>query len=317
VLQGRRYPRRKGSSGSDGLPVWINALWGAEPTGYAELRWRTRREAGMGRSFIELRDPRLPELIRARGGETDVYAGVAPRARRDGTRAGIERAHVLWVDLDGAEALRVAERFSPAPSMILASGSEGCGHAYWALWPPAGPDEVERANRRLAHHLGADLRATDAPRILRPPGTFNWKQGWPAPVELLDVNYAIYAVPDVVGALPDPPPSRVDPSSEPASPVADDPLKALPVAQYVEALTGLAPDASGKLSCPLPDHDDRTPSFQVYPSNDSWFCFGCERGGRIYQLAALLAGYPLPLRGDDFRAVRRVLLAQLHEEAAA
>ena len=317
MLQGKRHPGREGSSGSDGLLVWINALWGAEPTGYAELRWRTRRGPGMGRSFIELQDPRLPQLIRARGGETDIYAGVAPRARRDGTRDGIERAHVLWADLGDAGAVRAAERFSPPPSMIVTSGSEGCAHAYWVLWPPASPGEVERANRRLAYHLGADLRATDAPRILRPPGTFNWKQGWPVPVELVKVDYAIHTVADVVGHLPDPLPRPADVASEPASPVADDPLEAVPVAQYVEALTGLAADAGGKLSCPLPDHDDRTPSFQVYPSNDSWFCFGCERGGRIYQLAALLAGYPLPLRGDDFRAVRRVLLAQLHEEAAA
>ena len=48
---------------------------------------------------------------------------------------------------------------------------------------PAAPDEAERANRRPAHKLGADMSATDAARILRPPGTSNFKGPAPQPVE--------------------------------------------------------------------------------------------------------------------------------------
>ena len=29
--------------------------------------------------------------------------------------------------------------------------------------------------------------------------------------------------------------------------------------------------------CPL--HEDRRPSFTVYPDTNSWYCFGCQRGG--------------------------------------
>jgi DNA primase len=29
--------------------------------------------------------------------------------------------------------------------------------------------------------------------------------------------------------------------------------------------------------CPLPDHEDKTPSFVVYSSSNSWWCFGCSR----------------------------------------
>jgi hypothetical protein len=41
--------------------------------------------------------------------------------------------------------------------------------------------------------------------------------------------------------------------------------------------------------CPLPDHEDRTPSFVVYPpdaqgGHDSWFCFGCQRGSDVLDL---------------------------------
>jgi DNA primase len=39
--------------------------------------------------------------------------------------------------------------------------------------------------------------------------------------------------------------------------------------------------------CPLPGHDDRTPSFTVYPETNSWYCFGaCQRGGDVVDLGA-------------------------------
>ncbi len=43
--------------------------------------------------------------------------------------------------------------------------------------------------------------------------------------------------------------------------------------------------------CPLPDHNDRSPSFTVYPETDSWYCFGCCRGGDVLDLHQLAYGY--------------------------
>lgn len=43
--------------------------------------------------------------------------------------------------------------------------------------------------------------------------------------------------------------------------------------------------------CPLPDHEDRSPSFTVYPETNSWYCFGCSRGGDVVNLAAAAWGY--------------------------
>jgi hypothetical protein len=39
--------------------------------------------------------------------------------------------------------------------------------------------------------------------------------------------------------------------------------------------------------CPLPDHEDRSPSFVVYPEGNGWWCYGCNRGGDVVDLAAL------------------------------
>ncbi len=33
------------------------------------------------------------------------------------------------------------------------------------------------------------------------------------------------------------------------------------------------------ISCPLPDHNDKTWSFMIYDKNNRWQCFGCWKGG--------------------------------------
>lgn len=74
---------------------------------------------------------------------------------------------------------------------------------------------------------------------------------------------------------------------------------------YVRALVGLEPDAHGKVRCPL--HEDRTPSLHVYPTPEQgWYCFGCRRGGTVYDLAA--AVWKRPVRGPGFLDLRDDLL---------
>jgi hypothetical protein len=86
-----------------------------------------------------------------------------------------------------------------------------------------------------------------------------------------------------------------------------DPLHAIPAREYVQALAGVEVSSSGRLRCPLPDHKDRTPSFQVY--DHGWHCFGCNRGGSIIDFGA--AWYGIVPRGPGYREIRRRLLADL------
>lgn len=67
--------------------------------------------------------------------------------------------------------------------------------------------------------------------------------------------------------------------------------------RVAELETVLRP-AGGKLvgRCPLPDHEDRTPSFYCYAGEhagfyDSSWCFGCSRGGDVIDLYGLLKGW--------------------------
>src|SRR5215217_1165539 len=43
--------------------------------------------------------------------------------------------------------------------------------------------------------------------------------------------------------------------------------------------------------CPLPDHEDKTPSFAANPEKNVWYCHGCHRGGDVVALARLAWGY--------------------------
>ena len=62
------------------------------------------------------------------------------------------------------------------PTFIILSG--GGIHAYWRLKEPLQREEisnVEELLKRLASYFSGDMGATDASRILRIPGTFNYK----------------------------------------------------------------------------------------------------------------------------------------------
>jgi DNA primase len=42
--------------------------------------------------------------------------------------------------------------------------------------------------------------------------------------------------------------------------------------------------------CPLPDHDDKTPSFYIYPPG-RFYCYGCGRGGDVVDLEFFCGDY--------------------------
>jgi hypothetical protein len=42
--------------------------------------------------------------------------------------------------------------------------------------------------------------------------------------------------------------------------------------------------------CPLPDHEDRTASFYIYPPG-RWWCYGCSRGGDVVDLEFFCGDY--------------------------
>lgn len=288
---------------------FLEALAGdPRPGELLELRYRLDDGERMGQQF---EPPRRLHALATRalilGRRTDVYVGCAPRARRHGGRDAVERGFVLWADCDGEGAADALERFDPQPAIVIASGSGPNRHAYWTLTEALGRDELERANRRLAHALGADPASADAARILRPPETRSHKRLPPTAVEALRLEpQGRRRADDIVGGLPDPPaPERTAPQTTPGPRRNGDPLLAIPPAVYVERLLGVRVPRHRKVPCPF--HPDERPSLHVYDTPErGWYCYGrCQRGGSIYDLAAALHGHDTS--GQSFLRLKREL----------
>ncbi|MDQ2761319.1 MAG: CHC2 zinc finger domain-containing protein [Actinomycetota bacterium] len=272
------------------LERYLRVLAGSHPAGRL-LEVRYALGAGqMRQRFVPAEHPdRAAGLIRALATHSDVYTGVLLRARRAGGRDAVTPSHLAFVEIDAVDGAVRLERLPYPPSMIVASGTPGHLHCYWRLQQPVGAAALERANRRLAQHLGGDLASVDAARILRPAGSANHKHEPSAPVTLLELRPGRVALDELVEGLPHPPtvPARSSAPAPRRGHPLDDALLALPAEHYARMLAGLEASRAGKLACPF--HADHTPSLQLY-ADGGWYCFGCQRGGTIYDFAAALWG---------------------------
>jgi hypothetical protein len=297
------------------LTAFLALLVAREPGGLLEVRAR-RAEGGMLQRFH--RPGRLREAADALlelGARTDVYVGCAPRLRHAGDGSSLGQAWVLWVDCDGAASVARLAAFLPAPAVVVRSGTATNVHAYWPLVRPLAPDEATAANRQLAGVLGADARSADATRILRAPGTRNFKHDPPRAVTLDRFKPARrFTVAQLVATTAMGTSTAAASSEARASAVDDDPLRRIPPGVYVQALTGQPVERDGKVTCPF--HEDHTPSLHVYERPEQgWYCFGCGRGGSIYDLAAEL--YGVSPRGRGFVRLRVLLQQRFQERAPA
>jgi hypothetical protein len=262
----------------------------------------------LGRLFLGTEVRHAARLLVRIARERDVYLGVAPRMRRRGTRQDLAPTSLLWADCDGPQALTTLQAFRPQPSMLIASGSPAHAHAYWPLSEPLPLQELEQANRALASALGADSKCADAARILRPPGTRNFKYTPPRLVHVLHYNEERHEPAEILADLPvleHRPAAEVRQANQ-----SCDPLLSIPPARYVEVLLGQQVPRSRKLHCPF--HADGTPSLHVYPTPEQgWTCFGCTNddgrplGGDIYTLASRL--WQIPTCGQKFLELRERL----------
>lgn len=247
-------------------------------------------------------------------GEEVFCTPLTRRARRSGKAGGILPGRIAWVDIDEPAALALLRAFRHRPQLVAYSGSGGA-HAYWRLGRPLQPEAVEAVNRKLAAHLGGDLASTDRARIMRLPGTHNHKVDRRCQLAYLDLAARPVAAAVLVEGLsdPDPPPPPPDPKTvrRRLERNALDDARRVPPPVYFRLLASVdVPERGGDVRCPLPDHDEQNPSCRVYPgAEQGWVCFGCQRGGSIYDLASLLdhgpGGRRGALTGEEFKRVKR------------
>jgi hypothetical protein len=110
----------------------------------------------------------------------DVYCGVLPRWERSGRDASVDTAGMLWADIDVIGTTTVDELRTKAE--VIVSSGKGY-HLYRRLAVSTiGTKKTEQATfvrvlRSWAAgvHQGVDMASTNVSRILRVPGTKNWK----------------------------------------------------------------------------------------------------------------------------------------------
>lgn len=290
---------------SAGLPeellIYLRFLTaGARRGQYLDLRWRPP-DGLMRRRLLPVGAlEHIARMIVAHAPHSDLYVGACLRdVDRHGGRRAISGARMVFIECDRADALELLAAFRYPPSLVIESGTVGHVHAYWLLEGSASPEAIEAANRRLASALGGDLGSTEVARILRPPATFNHKASPPRPVRLIAWRPELrYCLADLTAGLPEESPTRKSRSSARARAGASAlelALLALPAEDYARALAGAVANQEGKILCPF--HAETVPSLQLYPDG-GFFCFGCRRGGTIFDFAASLWG--LRLRGRGF-----------------
>jgi P4 family phage/plasmid primase-like protien len=144
----------------------------------------------------------------------DVYFGVNPRIGNGGKKENVQYLSAFHAEIDYGilghkkpplhktyeEALNVIQAFSLEPTVINHSG--GGFHCYWVLSNPVKVSEIgipvlENINKALSLKLGGDPGTHNIDRVLRVPGTFNFKSpDNPRPVTLISNTHKRYAYED-------------------------------------------------------------------------------------------------------------------------
>ena len=122
----------------------------------------------------------------------DVYFGVNPRTGGAGKKENVHYLAAFHAEIDYGEdghkkdgvyqtydeTLAAVKAFEMKPTIVNHSG--GGFHCYWVLNTPLKVEErgvelLEDVNKALLQHLGGDSGSHDISRVLRVPGTFNFK----------------------------------------------------------------------------------------------------------------------------------------------
>ena len=149
----------------------------------------------------------------------DVYFGVNPRIGNGGKKENVQYLSAFHAEIDYGslghkkpslqesyeEALNVIQAFNLEPTIIIHSG--GGFHCYWVLSNPVkvsdiGISMLESINKALSLKLGGDPGTHNIDRVLRIPGTFNFKiPENPRPVTLISNTHKRYAYEDFQGFI--------------------------------------------------------------------------------------------------------------------
>lgn len=183
----------------------VQAIWSRGAGSYVSLPVK-RGDLWINRGMVPVNE--VDNTAFFSRSETDYYFSPLTylKASKGRTRDNVERAGVLYADMDGGaspKALRVLH--SIPPTLYINSGTPHHSHLYWFLDGTIPLDAWEIINRDLTYTIGADTGGWDATQVLRVPGTYNNKpDNMRSPVEV-EVEYfypeRVYTPAIILGAI--------------------------------------------------------------------------------------------------------------------
>ncbi len=260
-----------------------------EPAAFSEFRL-IDHEGNVKRQFKDRSDlglGKLDQLVDSAESH-NVFYSVVPRVREAGTRDACGPANAVWCDYDNADVLPT---WKLQPSATVKT-SPGKFQVYWLLESPLEDlDLLESLNHSIAIAEGGDLQAIDRARVLRLPGSRNWK--YPdGPLVELDLWDPLqrFSLDGLKHCYP--PVERLVEArrGRALKPVRTPTWLSVVFDALIDHLErgGFRPRIRGEhvlVLCPL--HDDRQPSLSIH-SERGWKCFaGCGQG-RLTRLANIL-----------------------------
>lgn len=139
--------------------------------------------------------------------DREVRVSVGARAER-GCEFG-DWSRVLWARVESKKDAAELARFRPAPTLLLREGSTHRMVALWSLWRPLPHEWIVRANRRIAHRLGAPKKWADPQFSFPVPGScLRVDRQRPVPVHVERFEPVVFRPREVVGALREAPNPR-------------------------------------------------------------------------------------------------------------
>jgi hypothetical protein len=144
-------------------------------------------------------------MVRALSEDRDVVLSAGSRRRRGmGT---CDRAAVLWCRVESRKQADALRRFRPSPTLVVREGESCRMTALWSLRRPLAYEWLLRANKRIAHRLGAAKKWAEPEFTFPAPGScLRAGRSRPVPVRVeFWQPCAIFTAREVVGHLRDAP----------------------------------------------------------------------------------------------------------------
>ena len=253
-------------------------------------------------------DLALARVERCVANGDDVYVGALPRLRESGTQDAVGARLWIWGDVDyGTVGHKTPALYADRDAAL--EGIRSCGiqptaivdtgggfHAWWYLTRVPSDASWQDAIKRLAQAIKADMNALDPPRILRVPGTFNFKNEPPREVRLVEMSGRLVSVGDFLRlpayVKPEAPPrTKTTASSSSAMPGQRpfDRANDEPVAEVLDWLGVRLHREGSRIYCACPVHGGTNESQMVVGGDSNVAtCFG-DCGGKHYTPVDLTA----------------------------